>query len=349
MKSIVLLLVWLAFVGNVTAQLPSWTTLVDRARWAANAHNVQSWRLTAVPGRPDQRVLALDPARLLPQTDPPSRQLTISLGTFLAVLEDEAGSRGAQVTSEPRPDTAITLTLAPGPVVPLNQGRIDALTAPTVKYATRSLVLDEATRRTISDRSTPGVRVTWIVEPGAVAEAKRWAQGAYDLEMDLPRTRDESIIYTHYGEAARKATPWGITLRPNFTKDQVFWVEAFAALFPQSSTDYARSAKDLLRQGLGPVQQLIVVTCRGDGLAERVETGKVVQRVWLDVRSRGGELLPLSQGLEEFPEMAKYYDDARQRWAQDGETVQMVLAVFQPAPGGFLASPRLPAAAFLEP
>lgn len=334
---------------NVTAELPTWKALADRGRWAANAHNVQSWRLAEVAGRPDQRRLVLDPSRLLPETDPPARQLTLSLGAFLAVLETEAAANGAAVRWEPLADEPGALaTLEPHPSTPPPDGWVDALTAPTVKYRTTPLAFSAPERNRMAEGSTETVRIAWVTAPDEVAAAKVWAQGAFDLEMDLPRTRDESIRVTRYGEPARKAQPWGITLVPNFTEGTLFWVETFASWFPQSPVEYARSAKAMMSEALTPVQQILVVTSRGNGNRERLEAGIVVQRLWLEVRAAGGELLPLSQGLQEFAEMAPWYDEAHRRWAARGETVQMVLAVFRPAAGRFLASPRLDAEGILR-
>lgn len=344
MKSLVPLLFLAVLTPNVTAELPSWTALADRARWAANAHNVQSWQLVAVPGRVDQKRLVLSPDRVLPETDPPSRQLTISLGAFLAVLQTEAAAAGAVARWEPLADEPGALvTLEPGVAVPPTEGWFDALTAPTVKYRTTTMAFSAAERRRLSLGATDAVRIAWVTGPDEVASTKDWAQRAFDLEMDLPRTRDESIAVTRYGEAARKAQPWGITLLPNFTAGPLYWVELATLLFPQTPLEYARSAKSLLSEALGPIHQFVVVTSRGDGTRERLETGLVVQQLWIEVRKAGGELLPLSQGLQEFPEMAPWYEQAHRRWATEGETVQMVLAVFRPAPGRFLPSPRLEA------
>lgn len=346
MRIVMFLLGVLVVAPNVTAQLPSWKDLADRARWAANAHNMQSWRLEAA-GRPDQRRLVLDETRLLPNTDPPRRQLTISLGAFLAVLEDEARVRGAEVSWQPLTDQPGALvTLAEAPAQADEPGRVDALTAATVKYATRAFELPEAVRRAQEAKSDAVVRVKWLT--GAdVDPAKVWAQRAFDLEMDLPRTRDESIAVTRYGESARRSQPWGITLAPNTPRDQLFWVDLATTLFPPSPADYAQSSKQMFRKALGPVTQVLVMTSRGDGNRERLETGRRLQRLWQEVRAAGGELLPLSQGLQEFPEMAGYYAEAHGRWAGPGETVQMVLALFRPAPGTYQASPRLPAAAIV--
>ena len=80
MRFSLLIAILLSSVANVTEELHTWIELADKARWAANAHNMQSWKLNPTPGLAHQRQLVLDPLRLLPQTDPLNWQLTISLG-----------------------------------------------------------------------------------------------------------------------------------------------------------------------------------------------------------------------------------------------------------------------------
>lgn len=77
-----LVFLWFLIVlaNSLAAEKPTWEILVENARWAANAHNIQSWILNPMPGQPDQKILTLNPGRLLPETEPSTRQLTISLG-----------------------------------------------------------------------------------------------------------------------------------------------------------------------------------------------------------------------------------------------------------------------------
>src|SRR5512139_124902 len=71
----------------------------DLRRWilahailAPHSHNLQSW---LVDLRTDgEIVLRCDPQRLLPETDPFSRQIMMSHGTFLELLDLAARERG---------------------------------------------------------------------------------------------------------------------------------------------------------------------------------------------------------------------------------------------------------------
>ncbi|MEY3698481.1 MAG: hypothetical protein RL631_1134, partial [Pseudomonadota bacterium] len=65
---------------------------ISHALLAPHAHNLQSWLVDL--DIPETIVLRLDLRRLLPETDPWSRQLVISQGTFLELLHMAANERG---------------------------------------------------------------------------------------------------------------------------------------------------------------------------------------------------------------------------------------------------------------
>src|SRR5512139_4233353 len=83
----------------------------DLRRWilahailAPHSHNLQSW---LVDLRTDgEIVLRCDPQRLLPETDPFSRQIMMSHGTFLELLDLAARERGLRAEIELFPEGA---------------------------------------------------------------------------------------------------------------------------------------------------------------------------------------------------------------------------------------------------
>jgi hypothetical protein len=69
---------------------------------APNSHNLQPWKVDlSVPG---QAVLYPDLDRLLPETDPFNRQITVSLGCFLELLRMAALQDGLAVEVDLFPD-----------------------------------------------------------------------------------------------------------------------------------------------------------------------------------------------------------------------------------------------------
>ncbi|MBC7603523.1 MAG: twin-arginine translocation pathway signal protein, partial [Ramlibacter sp.] len=81
----------------------------DVRRWilgwailAPHSHNLQSWLVDL--SKADEITLYCDRTRLLPETDPLSRQMMMSQGTFLELLDIAARERGLRADIELFPD-----------------------------------------------------------------------------------------------------------------------------------------------------------------------------------------------------------------------------------------------------
>ena len=76
-------------------RLPSWTDLVETARWCPSVHNLQPHKLKIISET--EAELYYDPERLLPVEDPQAVFVTIALGIFIEHLSIVAKSYGAKV------------------------------------------------------------------------------------------------------------------------------------------------------------------------------------------------------------------------------------------------------------
>lgn len=336
----------------------SWSDIVEQARWAQNAHNMQSWKLTPSPGDPNTLWIRLDSGRLLPQTDPPSRQLLISVGCFLAAAEDTAAARGQRLSwtlfpdgvwnpAQPAEAPVAALSKAPAPQAPPPE-KLDALSSPTVKYGVAPLVFSQGFFDSLEARySGKGIRFEWILDPDRLDRIKKIARDAYALEMSIPRTLDESYMNTRFTGGQRWRKPWGITLLPNFPVWVIPFVDVWETFFPQSRQDYARTSTDLFSAAVDSSRAVLVVATQGNSPELQVRTGVLLQKLWMAVLSAGGSLLPLSQALQEYPEMEELNKAIRREVSQPGETVQMLLSLGKPK-GIFLRSPRISAEKLLH-
>lgn len=100
---------WFTASREPTAALQPWSQAgagyadprqwaLSRAILAPNAHNLQSWLVDL--DDPDAIMLHVDHDRMLPETDPYSRQIMISLGCFLEILRMAAAERGFEALIE---------------------------------------------------------------------------------------------------------------------------------------------------------------------------------------------------------------------------------------------------------
>jgi len=96
--------------------------ILSYAILAPHSHNLQSWLVDL--RQPDEITLYCDLSRLLPETDPYSRQIMMSHGTFLELLDLAARQKGLRAEIELFPRASLTRrrsTSAPLPVFALQR------------------------------------------------------------------------------------------------------------------------------------------------------------------------------------------------------------------------------------
>ena len=362
----------LVFVGCMSTPIDPWAEpaddirveLVEWARFAQNAHNYQSWRVVLDPERGDRMWLYTETERLLPETDPPARQVTISHGTFLAVMEARAAQLGFEATINlfPRgeydlntigelPVAEIVVRESPGFASPVAvAAQVDAITQPTIKYRYRPADLETGILQAIEGWSSPedGIEVRVVTDLTDVDWLNDLSRQAYELEMRNPATRDETYTSTRMTRRARRRTPYGLAYTANFRPALLRVVEISQALFPQNQEAWAQTGIDQFSESLADINTYIVITSDTNDRTTQVHTGRILQAVWMDVQSEGHVVLANSQALQEYPEMSELYARVHERLAPRGETVQMLLAIARPAEGRHLHSPRLPVEALIH-
>ena len=199
--------------------------LLSYAILAPHSHNLQSW--VADLRTPGEITLYCDLKRTLPQTDPLSRQIMMSHGTFLELLDLAARERGL------RADIALFPQGAFGP------GKLDTRPVATVRLMPDATVqkdplfahiLRRHTNRSGYDISRlvppdawaamalaapPSVRVGFAgAEQGAAALAahRRIASEAWRIELTVPRTIMESFDVLRVGQSEIAAHRDGLSL-----------------------------------------------------------------------------------------------------------------------------------------
>lgn len=373
MVVMVALLAWLASgafaqAGDAVAgrepNVGVWLDIVDDARWAQNAHNVQSWRLRVEED--GTLVGGLDPERLLPETDPIGRQLVLSLGALTEAARVSAATRGYDLESEWIASPGWTLAADPGADLfawrlaardiaasgatgeVADPAMIDARTAPTVKFGLDTTAPPtEELARAVATRSTSETKFVLETDTRRVAETLELASAAFAIEMRHTPTLMETYDLTRIGRRERRNSPYGLSMVANFRRSVMWMVDPVTVLFRQSPEEYAETGIRMFDRTVAEGRSVVVLTTPGNTPEEWFAAGQPLQAVWMEARAAGYELLPLSQGLQEYPAVAAQYRRFHELWAEEDETVQMILLVGEPR-GRFRRSPRLAAEAFFR-
>jgi hypothetical protein len=316
---------------------------------APNPHNRQPW--LADLGNPGEVVLYADPQRLLPVTDPMNRQITIGLGAFLDLMRMAAGHDGHRVEITPFPEGEDAAGLDGRPVaravfvadagVKPDPLFAHALARRSVKepYDTARPV-PAAALEDIGRAVTAGSRFGGTVEAAEVEALRSLTHDALRLEFTTPRAMQESIDLFRIGAREVDANPDGIDF-----SGPVFELMRATGLFSRESaadpsSQAFRAALDMIEGTTMTSMGFVWLVTAGNGRATQLAAGADWLRLNLAVAGLGLAVQPVSQALQEFPEMADLYAAIHDRLAPDGGTVQMLGRIgYGPTVG---PSPRWP-------
>ncbi len=301
---------------------------LDALSWAVlapNPHNRQPWLIT-LPA-PGEITLHVDRDRLLPHTDPHSRQIVIGLGCFLETLAVAATAQGLRAEITPFPEGADPRTLDARPVahIRLTEGAPrDPLFA---QIPHRRSCKEPFEARLPAPESLPALAAEGArlhTDPAEVDRLKAIAWRAHEIEVNTPRTLQESIDLMRIGKAEITANPDGIDLGGPF-------LETLSLLGQLDRESLADPDSAAFAQGLAMYREIheatsahLSVTGPATRLGE-IEAGRRWQRIHLAATAEGLSLHPVSQALQEFPEMAEPFAALHAAIpAPEGERVHML-------------------------
>jgi hypothetical protein len=317
----------------------------DLRRWvlghailAPHSHNLQSW--VADLRTAGEIVLTCDPNRLLPETDPFARQIMMSHGTFLELLDLAARERGHRAEIELFPAGPYDPREAPDR--PIARIRLVAEPAnPRDPLFTQ--ILRRRTNRSVYDLARPVPAAAWQAmaaaigphplrfgqvgpeAPDALQRHRDVAAEAWKIELTTPRAMLESFHVLRIGAAEVAKHRDGLTLM-----DPVPVALARLGLFDRTRApgpdDYATTSQ--IREfdaKLASTPGFLWMVSEGNDRATQVNAGRAYARLQLAATAQGIALQPLQQALQEYPEQAGPYARIRELVGagDPGRTVQM--------------------------
>jgi hypothetical protein len=312
--------------------------LLSYAILAPHSHNLQSW--IADLRTPNEIVLRCDLKRLLPETDPLSRQIMMSHGTFLEMLDLAAKERGlrADITLFPEgafdPDRLDTRPVARIHLTPDASVQKDPLFAQ---------ILLRHTNRSVYDISRAVPATAWQAMAAAVdphtlnfghvgmeqaeilSAHRKIAADAWRIELTTPRTIMESFDVLRVGADEIAQHRDGLSLLDS----KVVWLNRLG-LFNRSQApapdDYATTSQiSTFGKNLDSTPGFLWMVTEGNDRVTQVNAGRAYARVQLAATAQGLVMQPLSQALQEYAEQKTPYADIHTLVGaqQPGKTVQM--------------------------
>ena len=300
-----------------TADVRRW--ILGYAILAPHSHNLQSWLVDL--HQPQEITLYCDLTRLLPETDPFSRQIMMSHGTFLELLDLAARRKGLRANVElfpqgefgpagpdQRPVARIRLAADPGirPDPLFDQ----ILARHTNREAYEPREPAPAALQAIADSvAAHPIRAGFAgaAQPQALQQHRAIASEAWRIELVTPRTIMESYKVLRVGPREIAQHRDGLSINAPM-------VRALAALglFDRSKApgpDDAATTSQIkdFNEKIAATPAFFWLVTEGNDRKTQVNAGRAYARAQLAATAQGLSMQPLSQALQEYPEQALPY------------------------------------------
>lgn len=289
---------------------------------APNPHNRQPWQIRLADT--DEAVILCDLDRRLPQTDPFDRQITMGFGCFLELARIAATQRGLRMETVLFPDGDPSPRLHAAPVArvrfvadsavvkdPLFSAIPVRRTAKVPFDMTRALGQRELT--TLVASGGPGSTVVTALDAKLVADLRAITWRAWTIEAQTARTWQESVDLMRIGRAEIEANPDGIALSGAM-------IEALALVGQLSRPSLADPKSSAFKAGIDRYRPMLDATpaylwvkTPGNSRADQIAAGRAYVRANLAATQAGLSLHPVSQALQEYPEMESELVDLHRR------------------------------------
>lgn len=293
---------------NVTPHADPRIAALAWAVLAPNPHNRQPWLMRLVGT--DTILLHVDLDRRLPVTDPLDRQILIGLGCFSELLRLAAAQQGlaAEITPFPEGEPQPRLDARPIARITFRPGATpDALFGAAATRRSAKQPYDMA--REVPDAALAGLRAAMLAPPGFgarnadVAAIRDLVWRAWMIEAETDAAHRESVDLMRLGTAEVTAQPDGITIfGPPFDAMVARGELTRAAMLP-GQPGYGMML-GMYRLMLAATNTYVWLTTLGNSRADQFAAGQDWLRLNLAANLAGLALHPVSQALQEYPEMA---------------------------------------------
>jgi len=282
--------------------LPDERAILHLASLAPSGHNTQPWLVKRTA--PFHWIIGNDQSRWLPAVDPTQRETMLSIGAFLQNLEYAAAHHGYAChwtllaeNNQAEDVMKVILTKAPA--------------------ATDFDVATLTSRRTVRS----GYRAE-ALHPADVRALTTGEPGYHYFRRDTPEGRwlDAQTLAANHQQTYRDAAEEELSRWVRFSAQEAqrhrdgltpasmeiggvagWWVRHFYTPATVMKDSFRKTGLETVAKQVGQSAGWLVLTSPDRAPGTLLDTGRRVQRLWVQVRSKGIALHPMTQILEESP------------------------------------------------
>lgn len=325
---------------------------------AANNHNMQPWKIKLDKNDSNVFYLYADSSRRTLQVDPYCRQMMITQGTFLEYIAVAGEKTGWYTDIELFPngtydendlahsmDTMPVARITLSKAAPQENPLYSAMFLPDTNreaYKPEKLTLSQVkTLESLSSQNELSIKV--YQDKTDTASIGKIAMESARIEAGVTRVMDQSNAIFRPNEYQKNKYRYGYSVEGQGTSGFMkHIIQGLVTVFPSMNTGKSASENfiNYTKKSVDNTPAYVMIETKDNSRTEQVESGMLYSRLVLTGHELGLAMQPLSQTLEEYPEMKTPYDEIRQEYASDGGTIQMLFRVGQPTSGTPLSMRR---------
>lgn len=329
---------------------------------APNAHNMQSWKISLSKESENEFTLFVETERLLPETDPYSRQITVSQGTFLElarIAAEELGYRAeirlfpnGEFDEDGSVESLARFPVAAVQIVPAEARPNPFYDAIFERVTNRTTYLDKPlTPQQIQQLKSLNPDSTLILEifqnGEDLARLKELAREGVQIESNQYGTMHETNLVLRMNERQKNEYRYGLTMdSQGLSAPAQFFMQSLGTIFPLDEEASGKFWRKSEFQRIEHTPAYALIISADNSRTAQVKSGMLFSRLQLAGTTMGLSMQPTSQVLQEYPEMAKLYEEVHQEFTKNGHVIQMMVRLGE-ASQSVSHSPRMDVMSFI--
>ncbi len=323
---------------------------------APNPHNRQPWIIELVGN--NEAIIYCDLERRLPETDPFDRQILIGFGCFLELARMAAAERSVRMDVKQFPKGTPDGRLDTRPIAHIrfiadNTIQKDSLfTFIPMRRSNKqpfdlNRSVDQTTLMMLVAQASSEAQASFASNEDTVKTLRTHTWDAWMVEFKTQRTWMETVNLMRIGKSEIEANPDGVSIGGPFLESLALAGQLSRDQIAKSGTTANKASEKKYLSILASGMAYIWITTNGNSRVDQLEAGRVYVRMNLEASRQGLGFHPISQALQEFPEMKKSFDAVQVTLnVTSGQRTQMLVRLgYAPLPA---TSPRWPVEAKLK-
>jgi hypothetical protein len=308
---------------------------------APSAHNTQAWKFKII--NDTEMILYVDETRLLPQSDPPARQIHISCGCFLEALAIGCSGIGYEVIISLLPEGNYSPTeIGKKPVALVKLIENKSVTQNPLfdfiferrmnrKVYKGDLISTEEFGKLNTDCKTAYSKTTFINESAEIEKYKNVFSRAMNIESHTLATNEETRRMFRFNKKEASSKRDGLTFEAN----NLSGFKLFLARTFTKNTTESWNKKRTIETGLenfnttlNSAKAFVLWTTLGNTVLDQVNIGRDFYQFSLALTKNGMYMHPLNQANQEYNEMTETRNELNNLVGiKDEEKIQMIVRI----------------------